>query len=141
MPQSTAIERMRAEDVEAVVSIDRESTGSSAWDQGMLSGELSRAWAHLWVVRLEAQAPPVAVLHGPLDESDARTWARANVHGPHSHSRETLRSCRFAWTKIRGKRREQPARGWRAGYHSFRTPTFRLRSSRRPSRSRERWVR
>jgi ribosomal-protein-alanine N-acetyltransferase len=55
------VERMRTEDVDSVVAIDRGSPGSSAWNPSQLREELARSWAHLWVVRprpAEVTAPP-----------------------------------------------------------------------------------
>ena len=93
MPEGTAIERMRAEDVEAVVAIDRESTGSSAWDDGMLSGELSRTWAHLWVVRpVTSPSPPLAFLATWLvqDELHVLNIATHVDHRRKGHARALL---------------------------------------------------
>jgi ribosomal-protein-alanine N-acetyltransferase len=49
------IEAMTEADVPAVVAIDGATTGSSGWDEAQVAGELTRSWAHLWVVR-EADA-------------------------------------------------------------------------------------
>jgi ribosomal-protein-alanine N-acetyltransferase len=46
------LEGMTAEDVAAVLAIERASPEGSGWDEEQLRGELSRGWAHLWVLRV-----------------------------------------------------------------------------------------
>lgn len=50
-PGDVRLDAMTEADVAAVVAIDGATTGSSGWDEAQVRGELSRSWAHLWVVR------------------------------------------------------------------------------------------
>lgn len=50
------LERMTADDVEAVLAIERASPEGSGWDEEQLRGELARGWAHLWVLRAAISA-------------------------------------------------------------------------------------
>jgi ribosomal-protein-alanine N-acetyltransferase len=45
------LERMIDDDVPAVLAIERASPEGSGWDEEQLRGELTRGWAHLWVLR------------------------------------------------------------------------------------------
>ncbi len=90
-PRASAIDRMRPEDVAAVVTIDASSPGSSAWDEAQVMGELERAWAHLWVVR--EQGAPVAFLATWLvaDELHVLNIATHRGHRRRGHARALLR--------------------------------------------------
>ncbi len=56
------VDRMRGEDVDPVVAIDRATPGSSAWEASQVRDELARSWAHLWVIRTDARSEPLAFL-------------------------------------------------------------------------------
>jgi len=92
----TIIEPMVDVDVPAVLAIEHASPEGSAWDEEQLRGELSRSWAHLWVLR----APNlVAFLATWLvqDELHVLNIATDPAHRRRGHARALLEhALRFA---------------------------------------------
>jgi len=87
------VERMRADDVDAIVAIDRASPGGPAWNPTQVREELARSWAHLWVVRRGGETgAPLAFLATWLvqDELHILNIATHVEHRRRGHARALL---------------------------------------------------
>ena len=91
------LERMTEGDVAAVLAIERASPEGSGWDEEQLRGELTRGWAHLWVLRApaagERKTEVAAFLATWLvqDELHVLNVATDPAHRRRGHARALLR--------------------------------------------------
>jgi ribosomal-protein-alanine N-acetyltransferase len=86
------LERMTADDLSAVLAIERASPEGTGWDEEQLRGELSRGWAHLWVSRAPGAPKVVAFLATWLvqDELHVLNVATDPVHRRRGHARALM---------------------------------------------------
>lgn len=91
------VEPMRASDVPAVLAIEQASPEGSAWDEEQLRGELSRAWAHVWVLRRGSNVVAFLATWLVQDELHVLNIATDPTHRRRGHARALLdHALRFA---------------------------------------------